>query len=851
MKARKKILFGWLLAGATIFGLQPLSAKVLYVGNTSTTWAGKPAEDVKSTIAEAVAAATSGDSVWVAAGDYSIAAPITIKAGVSLYGGFAGTESSVEERARPADAQPWEFVNVTKVTSKTSNVFTTIANIPITDNTTIDGFTVEGHTTSVGVGVGSYAIYYNNAAGGIIVRNTVIQNTCKNATGNNDHGGIGVKGPDCLVEYCLIQGNKGKNGGGAYVERGTLRNSVIRNNCTVTDGSSSAGNANPAGNGGGVFLLSSGKVYNCLLEGNTATFGGAAFMGNEANALFYNNVVVNNTASKSGGGISYDSRNATGGLVYNVIVANNTSGTSDGGGGISIETNGRIYNSIIYNNKDVDGKKVNISIANGKTPTLKNNISDADWSAYGTGNIEESDSSKIFGARWIPLANFAGVDRGTEDGITLSATDITGDSRKFNDTVDIGPYEVQPKKVSLTCATGVTVKTNPLPTTAPFNGEYVVEFAIPAGIPAVTVTGSMAKSVSKTGNDEYKLTVGNIVDSIAIHISFIQPVVVTIEKGAGVELTYPGSDTSVTVEKDSLFVLRFTAAGYKVTRVYVDAVEVHPVEASGVYTVSVDTVSKNITIRIETQVIVYRIAISASPAEGGTVGFASPDSGVLGDSITVVAAANPKYEFTGWTNRDDSVVVSTNNAYTFSVSDNDTLTGHFRRLSSETKLLLLRVNGVVRQPETGDSVRYKVYLSNNTAAVVAVEATASPRATINANDLGERNLTSDSTELTITVTAEDGAAVVYTLTVIRSSDKGSVTAAEATSAGTLQIYPNPTTGAVYVEVAGGQRATEVKVYSLLGKLLKTTTSGYVDLSEYPAGVYLLQAEGQTGKVIKQ
>ncbi|MDR1023242.1 MAG: fibronectin type III domain-containing protein [Prevotellaceae bacterium] len=441
MKTRKKrnVLSCILLAGAMAIGLQPLSAKVWYVG---TAWQGKAPDDVKTTIAEAVSAAASGDSVWVAAGDCPITVAITLKEGVSLYGGFAGTEASVEERVKVTNGQPWEFVNVTKVTSEITNVFTTTANIPIATNTTIDGFTVEGHTATVSASAGSYAIYHNNASGGIIVRNTIIQNTCQNATGNNDHGGIGFKGPDCLVEYCLIQNNKGKNGGGAYVERGTLRNSVIRNNRTVTTSTTSAGNASPAGNGGGVFLITGGKVYNCLIEGNEASFGGGAFMGNENASLFYNNVVIGNTA-KNGGAISYDNRNTgTGGLVYNVTIANNASTEVDGGG-IYFTVNGRVYNAILYGNKDGADAVKNVAVVGGKTPVLKNNISDADLNdGSSTGNVIATDSAALFAENWVSAAASPGRDAGTVDGITtVPATDYAGKIRVKGVAIDIGPYE--------------------------------------------------------------------------------------------------------------------------------------------------------------------------------------------------------------------------------------------------------------------------------------------------------------------------------------------------------------------------------------------------------------------------
>ena len=64
--------------------------------------------------------------------------------------------------------------------------------------------------------------------------------------------------------------------------------------------------------------------------------------------------------------------------------------------------------------------------------------------------------------------------------------------------------------------------------------------------------------------------------------------------------------------------------------------------------------------------------------------------------------------------------------------------------------------------------------------------------------------------------------------------------------GNLVVYPNPTTGIVNI----GQQA-EIKVYSLQGALLQETFGTQVNLSAYPQGVYQLQINGETVKVVKK
>ncbi|MDR0711531.1 MAG: right-handed parallel beta-helix repeat-containing protein, partial [Prevotellaceae bacterium] len=574
MKTRNVLLFGLLLTGAITICLPPLSAKTWYVNSATTIWTGKPADDVKATIAEAITAAGDDDQVWVAGGVYdTLTAVITLKDKVSLYGGFAGTENAIEDRAKVAGGQPWEFQNPTVLISK-AGVFIKPSTHTDATLTIIDGFTTEGYVNAAATS-GGYAISYNaTGAGGITVRNCIAQNTCQSYTGTADHGGIGVKGNTCVVEYCLIQNNKGKNGGGAYVEGGTIRNCVIKNNRTRLDGASSAGNASNAGNGGGVFILGTGKVYNCWIEGNTSSYGGGAFMGNNAGGLFYNNVVVNNTASKNGGAISFDERNgaSVSCFPYNVTLANNTV-TAAGGGGVYMGVTGnRLYNAILYNNKDANGAVKNIAIAADKTPVLKNNISEADLSTYGTGNVVATDSATLFGGKWLTAANSPGKDAGTVEDITLPATDITGDTRVVGAAIDIGPYEVQNKKVVLTFGAGVTVTapgsvaTSPDTSSVTFNGQYTVTFTLPGGYtPVVTVNGVAADPALSNGS--YTVTVSNIATTATVAISAIEPVVVTVAADPGIVITYPSNETSFLSGKGDPFELRFTAEGYELTKV--------------------------------------------------------------------------------------------------------------------------------------------------------------------------------------------------------------------------------------------------------------------------------------------
>ncbi|GAA4005039.1 hypothetical protein GCM10022408_16050 [Hymenobacter fastidiosus] len=68
-----------------------------------------------------------------------------------------------------------------------------------------------------------------------------------------------------------------------------------------------------------------------------------------------------------------------------------------------------------------------------------------------------------------------------------------------------------------------------------------------------------------------------------------------------------------------------------------------------------------------------------------------------------------------------------------------------------------------------------------------------------------------------------------------------------------QVYPNPTTGQVRVEVPREFGGREIRVVNTLGQVLTTQKlvgSATLNLSAYPAGLYLLQVQGASGVLTK-
>jgi hypothetical protein len=385
-----------------------------------------------------------GDEIWIVAGEYDLPDGITLKDGVNIYGGFAGTETSASERAKVSGGKPWEFVNPTVLTRSTGGyVFSSGAS----GSVIIDGITFKGTD-----GVTGKAINISGGANtkGYVIRNCII----RDFNSAHDGGGMNFRSKN-EIAYCLITNNTGNKGGGAYLDYTTIHDCEITNNSVPTDGLIPRCSGN--GCGGGLLVASSapGAVYNCRIEGNTASFGGGIVV--RAGSSMYNSIITGNTASQSGGGIAFDQRD-NGGTIYNVTIANNTAEGAAGAGGICFSADEaprtqNVYNTILFGNKTGDlvtniGYHLQKPELASVTPNFKNNIIDkSDYEGFTIGEdcVIEAGSDNLFNdlTGYVTKATFPGKNKGLMVGITLPDTDMAGNARIIKNTVDIGPFEIE------------------------------------------------------------------------------------------------------------------------------------------------------------------------------------------------------------------------------------------------------------------------------------------------------------------------------------------------------------------------------------------------------------------------
>lgn len=293
--------------------------------------------------------------VWVAKGEYepqsqiisatTYSASFRMRDGISVYGGFAGTETTKQERAK--GSMPWNYTNETilrgsaytdniswqtnrwTLTSDSRHVvwFAPLASENKTgfDRTTIlDGVTIKGGYAQGGLGENEFQT--DKGAGIYIALNAYAQN-------------------------CIIKENHAKgNGGAAYINGGRLTNSLVFNN-------------NSDANGGGVYIENAGIILACMITNNSANNGGGVYLNhsgawsdglNHPEYLILSTSVVSNNTSRNNGAVYC---NKGGVLLQNTITNNdcptatdNTDANASQTGGVYIDTYALIINTVIWNN---------------------------------------------------------------------------------------------------------------------------------------------------------------------------------------------------------------------------------------------------------------------------------------------------------------------------------------------------------------------------------------------------------------------------------------------------------------------------------------------------------------------
>jgi len=282
-------LFAGLLGFAALATPHAVAQSVIYV-SAAATGAGNGSSwaDAYQTVQPALNAAQPADQVWVAAGRY--VGCITLKEGVALYGGFAGTEDPTT-----FDLATRNFIAHETILDGNRAGSVVTAPSGATSACRIDGFTITGGKATYGGGV------YLESCSPTIANNAIVNNKA-----SSEGGGLYLASSAPTIVSNTVTANSAAYQGAGLSLHGstpTIANNAITNNTTPYYG-------------GGLFLFSCSPVItNNRIVGNSALYGGALLL-SESSPTIANNAITDNSAKYYGAALYLSSSSP--------IIANNT-----------------------------------------------------------------------------------------------------------------------------------------------------------------------------------------------------------------------------------------------------------------------------------------------------------------------------------------------------------------------------------------------------------------------------------------------------------------------------------------------------------------------------------------------
>ncbi|MEM6729908.1 MAG: Calx-beta domain-containing protein, partial [Myxococcota bacterium] len=266
------------------FILTPVSNEVLYVDAAALgSGDGSSWFNAFLQVEVAVAAASAGDEIWVAGGEYFVTS-LAIPSDLRIYGGFSGTELTRGPRNPTANTTTLNATDLDAIIASVGS------------NTVLDGFDLINGDVFDGDGSGG-AISVESASNVTLRRLVFLGNEAANRG-----GAISVVDAVVLVTRCTFDSNAGLNGAAIGMNGSTLRieDSVFDRN-VVTNFGLAAGISS---------FQSSIEIRRSTFSRNEGTDGGA-FNLNESTLLLENVVLYDNRSDGLGGAILSDDSNVT------------------------------------------------------------------------------------------------------------------------------------------------------------------------------------------------------------------------------------------------------------------------------------------------------------------------------------------------------------------------------------------------------------------------------------------------------------------------------------------------------------------------------------------------------------
>jgi len=434
--------------------------------NNGISWA-----DAFTDLQDALTDVVAGEEIWIAQGSYTPHASsrsalfMINKENLKLYGGFNGTETQLSERIIDSnetilsadlqgnDVNVADFLgNYNNTTRSADNSYRVINITANGNNLLLDGLTISDAHNNASTTSNGAAIIKDKTVAYLTLRNCVI----KDNVGRNDNAGLmaefeltsATNSTGALnIENCKFINNMSRWGSGIY--------SFVRGNNNVDI-----------------------KIINSLFDGNIAgDLNSTNAKGISGSASWFRSIA-------NGSNVTLDLTNNT--YVNNLDLGTNTVNNFNRAtvgitneSGITGTFTAEVNNCIFWGNLTPSGTNTRSITDLYKSPlsslVVRNSIDPLNFN-------DDSITSKVNTINTDPLftnaTNFTlqpgspAIDAGDNAQIQTGTTDLLGNSRIFNTTVDLGPYEfgsMLPVDRTLSiAATNGTVATNP----NPVNGTY-------------------------------------------------------------------------------------------------------------------------------------------------------------------------------------------------------------------------------------------------------------------------------------------------------------------------------------------------------------------------------------------
>jgi len=231
---------------------------------------------------------------------------------------------------------------------------------------------------------------------------------------------------------------------------------------------------------------------------------------------------------------------------------------------------------------------------------------------------------------------------------------------------------------------------------------------------------------------------------------------------------------------------------------------------------------------------IFSLDLVANPEEGGEV--SGEGAFIAGETVEVTATPNEGWEFINWTN-ELGMIVSTDPLYSFTMPESDViLTGNFAMIDYELTL--------TADPEEGGEVSGAgIYNVNDQVEVNAIPNTG----------WGFVNWTNEDGEEVSATPLYSFSMPASDLTLIANFEPVSGID-QLTPLNLFVVYPNPTSGLVYVNAKDELLGAQYLVYNHLGENVATgkihSENTVIDLAYLPAGVYFITVADNPGQSLK-